>query len=1573
MPQIKRTFLQGKMNKDLDERLIPEGEYRDGSNIQISISDGSNVGSVQNILGNTVISYIAGTNLKCIGTITDHTNDKIYWYIKGTNFQCIAEYDINNNAVIPILVDLRSSTQQLNFPDKTITAIQILEGKLVWSDNNSEPKLLDINDFRTASANNFGSTTQIENDDFKEEHITLIKKKPNNAPTVAIEEIEATTDLGIFNEKFIRFAYRFKYNNGQYSVMSPFTETVFYPPTNHNHKDYPFTYNVDEGYNEKMVNSIKQIKLSGFETGYDVESIDIIYSEAGNVNIYIYKTIPYADLKLASGLNNIVTINKESFYAVINPEQLDRQYDNIPYRAKAMSIVANRIVMGNYKDGIDLTNYTPAFSISLATRRAALDLDGNGTATDFNMRSVKSGRTYQFGIVFEDEYGRQTPVVSNGTGSIEVEYEDFINQISGGVAITSGKNFRVAMTGSAPSNNRIKRFKYYIKETSTRDASMKFHNVICHQVAPALVAGLVATKSAFLVVPSTEINKIHEGDFFVLKKGLNSGKPLAGIANPKKYRVTAKEEDKPLDCDYNGEAEGRFFLKVAVDNSSDLLIDESVDSTNGNLVIMPWLNSSPGHEWYTVAAGDIDTSDGDIYLLDLLAGGTRFQYYLKNGNIRYVMTPSYSGSLNKEAQGATATIPCGTEYGVLKQLKNDVSFNLTDGDSTIKAIRFDVDSFGKVKNFYFCYLVFGEDVGEPLIIEKLPDVEDKTDLYWETSESYLIADYTSNKDLRYWNCIDFGDGVESDTIKDDFNNVPITKGVRVNTTIARENYHLVQKEQEHKSGLIYSGIYNSITSVNDLNQFSTGKKISKELNTEYGSIQRLDTRDTDLVAYCEDKVLKILADKNALYNADGSTNLMISNKVLGKAMPYLADYGISQNPESFAEFGGASYFVDKARNAVLRLSQNGIEDISRYGMTNYFRDKLNESYSEIVGTYDLHSKQYIISFPNLNGTPGESVSFKENVKGWPSRLTFNFENGVSINGIFYTFKDGQIWRQHSPEGVRNNFYGQDYNSGIKLIFQDNPSQIKNFLTLGYEGTQAKTATKKGWVVNSVVTNEQEGKIVEFKEKEGKWYSQISGMPSNLENLDSKEFTVQGLGNLGEFNNTQVSPTPTPTNTRTATPTPTPTNTPTPTPTQNITPTPTPTNTATATPTPTKSPTPTPTISVTPTSTATKTPTPTPTVTSSPTPTPGVSGSPTPTPTPTPSSTPSAGADPTPTPTPSQSYVVAFYELKQCGSNQIGFRTSTTTQAQSYAANTRLQDTSSGLYYIITGELTTSGGIITANDTGQTGCPQQSGSEFFYGLQKCDDSTTGFRTEQTTAQITFAVNDRVQDVAGTNYLVVSTNVNGPSAVSAGAMTATGSTGCPALPTPTPTQSPVATQTPTTFFATMITCDDPAGAILGVSDSSVIPTSLVIYDGTECYRFLNTNQRQPSTDIDDSSFTKFNSTASVGLNCAACFDSIFGVTPTPTPSTAPSCHGVNLFRTKANPQSSSSAESTLCGTGSAAVQTFINATSLASATAVYTSSGCSTFESGTKYYSEIPGTYYVWNGSSLSGPFSGLNCQ
>ena len=101
MPEIKHNFTGGKMNKDLDERLIPNGQYRDAMNIQVSTSEGSEVGTAQNILGNELIlnqGFIKNGSY-CVGRIADEKNDKLYYFIRNLDKVNVrGEFDVDQIA-----------------------------------------------------------------------------------------------------------------------------------------------------------------------------------------------------------------------------------------------------------------------------------------------------------------------------------------------------------------------------------------------------------------------------------------------------------------------------------------------------------------------------------------------------------------------------------------------------------------------------------------------------------------------------------------------------------------------------------------------------------------------------------------------------------------------------------------------------------------------------------------------------------------------------------------------------------------------------------------------------------------------------------------------------------------------------------------------------------------------------------------------------------------------------------------------------------------------------------------------------------------------------------------------------------------------------------------------------------------------------------------------------------------------------------------------------------------------------------------------------------------------------------
>ena len=139
MPELKRTFSGGIMNKDLDERLVPNGQYRDALNVQVSTSEGSDVGALQNILGNRVpysqalSSTQLGPNPYVVGSIRKDDTECIYWFVASSTKSIILEYNQNSNAVRPILVDTQNILRFRR--SNLITGVEILDDFLIWTDN----------------------------------------------------------------------------------------------------------------------------------------------------------------------------------------------------------------------------------------------------------------------------------------------------------------------------------------------------------------------------------------------------------------------------------------------------------------------------------------------------------------------------------------------------------------------------------------------------------------------------------------------------------------------------------------------------------------------------------------------------------------------------------------------------------------------------------------------------------------------------------------------------------------------------------------------------------------------------------------------------------------------------------------------------------------------------------------------------------------------------------------------------------------------------------------------------------------------------------------------------------------------------------------------------------------------------------------------------------------------------------------------------------------------------------------------------------------------------------------------
>jgi hypothetical protein len=283
------------------------------------------------------------------------------------------------------------------------------------------------------------------------------------------------------------------------------------------------------------------------------------------------------------------------------------------------------------------------------------------------------------------------------------------------------------------------------------------------------------------------------------------------------------------------------------------------------------------------------------------------------------------------------------------------------------------------------------------------------------------------------------------------------------------------------NSLIYSGIYNSRTGTNNTNQFSVGEDITKSLNPANGSIQKLYAEDTNLIIFQEDKVSRALIDKDAIYSAEGGGTVTSAFAVIGDIQAYAGNYGISQDPQSFAVYGYRKYFTDRFRNAVLRLSQDGLTEISENGMSDFFRDAFNSISSSspnigpgyIIGGWDIHNKQYVLSLQTGRTNPNQyyaTTNFDELVTGFTGFYTFKPSQLFSVRNRVYSLNNGGLWQHYSNNVPVGQFYGlpnslAGYPASITFVLNENPSIAKNFKTVNYEGDN-------GWQVDSFISDAQ---------------------------------------------------------------------------------------------------------------------------------------------------------------------------------------------------------------------------------------------------------------------------------------------------------------------------------------------------------------------------------------------------------------------------------------------------------------------------------------------------------------------
>jgi len=335
---INKNFVGSRMNKTLDERLIPNGEYKDALNIRISSSENGEAGSVENSKGNekvVTLKYEGSTltNALCIGAYEDGANETIYWFVTSDDADMIVSYNTRTEVLIYHVV----SETVLNFSSKhLINGVNLIDEYLFFTDNYNPPRRINVKrNYPKPSSN----VDQITEDD-----IAVIVKPPVSAPTLTL--ITRGSKENYIEDKFIRFAYRYKYKDGEYSALSEFSEIAFSPGQ----------FKLDYGNYDMigMQNTANSVSVS-FNTGSsDVVGVDLCFKLSTSNIINVVEKFDKVEKGWSNNDDVSIEFNNQKIYTTLPESELLRVYDNVPKKAKSQTVMGNRIIYGNYVDGYDI-------------------------------------------------------------------------------------------------------------------------------------------------------------------------------------------------------------------------------------------------------------------------------------------------------------------------------------------------------------------------------------------------------------------------------------------------------------------------------------------------------------------------------------------------------------------------------------------------------------------------------------------------------------------------------------------------------------------------------------------------------------------------------------------------------------------------------------------------------------------------------------------------------------------------------------------------------------------------------------------------------------------------------------------------------------------------------------------------------------------------------------------------------------------------------------------------------------------------------------------------------------------
>ena len=296
---------------------------------------------------------------------------------------------------------------------------------------------------------------------------------PDGATSNPYYDATFTGDEQFLSDKFVRFSYRFKFEDNEYSLIAPFSQAAFIPKQDgYFLEDSIPTSVLDNDANSDELNTLKSTVVDFFENKvnkvdisipmpdgvtlgnattnlydkYKVTEIDVLFKESDGTTIRVIDTITFDELETATGIDYVYSYDSSKPIKALPSKETIRVSDRVPLRAKAQAVAGNRVMYGNLtlrSASLDSLNYTVT-----AAGKVSYGTDSSTSQREYPNHTLKQNRTYQVGVVLSDKYGRQSDVILSPNSTVFHPYKTAVMDLE-----YLGDSLQVQFDAPIPTNS----------------------------------------------------------------------------------------------------------------------------------------------------------------------------------------------------------------------------------------------------------------------------------------------------------------------------------------------------------------------------------------------------------------------------------------------------------------------------------------------------------------------------------------------------------------------------------------------------------------------------------------------------------------------------------------------------------------------------------------------------------------------------------------------------------------------------------------------------------------------------------------------------------------------------------------------------------------------------------------------------------------------------------------------------------------------------------------------------------------------------------------------------------------